>query len=435
MDKEKIKQYLLDFQEKKFKNIIERDIKIKTSEKIHSLIGARRVGKTYMLFNKINELEKEGIDKKQIIYINFESPILNDIVAKEIREILEIQFSLFPEIVNKKLYLFIDEPQVIDNWELAIRDLYDNFNSYIFITGSSSKLLSKEISTALRGRAIPLIIFPLSFEEFLKFKKEEFDINKLSTESKSKLKNYIEEYLSFGGYPEIVLEEEKEEKLKILKSYFDLIVYKDLIDRYKIKNTKIIKWLINYLMSSISKEISLNKIFLNLKSKGVKLSKNTLYDYFSILEDSFFISLLRKFDYSIKKEGLSIPKVYLNDIGFLNLFSEKDFGKKMENLVNLHLLIKKEKSPLKKIFYWKSSENKEVDFIISERQKVISAIQVCCSLNDIDTYEREVNSLISCLDFFKLKKGLIITRDLEKKEKIKGKEIEFIPLWKWLLQK
>lgn len=404
MDKEKIKQYLLDFQEKKFQNIIERDIRIKTSKKIYSLIGARRVGKTYLLFNKINELEKEGIDRKQIIYINFENPILNDIMAKEIREVLKIQFSLFPEIINKKLYLFIDEPQVIDNWELAIRELHDNFNSHIFITGSSSKLLSKEISTALRGRAIPLIIFPLSFKEFLKFKKEEFDINKLSTESESKLKNYFEEYLSFGGYPEIVLEEEKEEKLKILKSYFDLIVYKDLIDRYKIKNTKIIKWLINYFMSSISKEVSLNKIFLNLKSKGIKLSKNTLYEYFSILEDSFFISLLRKFNYSIKKEDLSIPKVYLNDVGFLNLFSERDFGKRMENIVNLHLLIKKETSPLQKIFYWKSSKNKEVDFIISERQKIISAIQVCYSLNDIDTYKREVNSLISCLDFFKLKK-------------------------------
>lgn len=434
MDKEKIKQYLLDFQEKKVKDIFERDIEIKTSKKIHSIIGARRVGKTYLLFDKINKLEKEGINKKQIIYLNFESPILGEINYQEIRDILEIQFSLFPEIINQKLYIFIDEPQVVDKWELAIRDLHDNFDSYIFITGSSSKLLSKEISTTLRGRSVSLSVFPLSFKEFIRFRKGDFDINKLNTESKSRLKNNIEEYLSFGGYPEIVLETNKEEKLKILKSYFELVVYKDLVDRYNIKNTRIIKWLINYIVNSVSKEISLNKIFLNLKSRGIKLSKNTLYEYLSNLEDSFFVFLLRRFDYSIKREDLSIPKVYLNDVGILNLFSEKDFGKRMENIVYLNLLIEREKFPFREIFYWKSSENKEVDFIIRDKQKITSAIQVCYSLKNINTYEREINSLISCLESFNLNKGTIITNDEDKKEKIKGKDIEFIPLWKWLLK-
>lgn len=434
METEKIKQYLLDFQGKKFKDIIKRDTNIKTSKKIHSLIGARRVGKTYLLFNKINELQEQGVNKKQIIYINFESPILNDITSKEIREILEIQFLLFPDIVGKKLYLFIDEPQVIENWEIAIRDLHDNFDSYIFITGSSSKLLSKEISTSLRGRSMAMVVFSLSFREFLKFKKFEFNIKKLNTEMKARLKNYLDEYMFFGGYPEVVLESDKEEKLKILQSYFDLTIYKDLIERYKIKNTKIIKWMINYFLSSVTKEISLNKIFLNLKSKGVKVSKNTLYEYFSILEDSFFISLLRKFDYSIKREEISTPKIYLNDIGFLNLFSEGDRGKRMENIVCNQLLRQKENNPLRDIFYWKSSEKKEVDFIVKERSKIISAIQVCYSLRDISTYDREVNSLLSCIDFFKLKKGIIITNDIEKEKTIKGKKIKFIPLWKWLLE-
>jgi predicted AAA+ superfamily ATPase len=434
MDKIKIKQYLLDFQERKFPKIIPRDILLKQSGKIYSIIGARRVGKTYLLFKKIRELLESGIERERIIYLNFESPLLNDINYKEIREILELQFELFPEIIDEKLFLFVDEPQEIEKWELAIRDLHDSFNAQIFITGSSSKLLSKEIATALRGRALPIVVPSLSFKEFLRFKNVEFDVNKLSSKTKSVINNKLEEYLNFGGYPEVALAEENEEKLKILKSYFDLVVYKDLVERYRIKNITIIKWLIKYLISSVTKEVSVNKVFLNLKSQGIKVSKNTLYDYLSILEDSFFISLVRKFNDSLKKEGLSIPKIYLNDVGFLNLFSERDVGKRMENIVFNHLLMEKEKTPLKEIFYWKSSENKEVDFLIKERGKTVSAMQVSYSLNDVNTYEREVNSLISCLNLFSLKKGTIITKDMEGKKSIKGFTIEFVPLFKWLLK-
>jgi len=432
MDKQKIRQYLVDFQERKFEDLIPRNFNISISKKIHSLIGSRRVGKTYLLFQKIKELEKEKINRKQIIYINFESPLLEGLKFSEIREILEIQAEIFPEFLSNKIYLFIDEPQVIEKWEIAIRDLHDNFDSNIFITGSSSKLLSKEISTTLRGRAIPIVIFPLSFKEFLKFKNFEFNINQLSTETKSKIINLYSEYLSFGGYPEIVLEKNKDEKLKILKTYFDLIIYKDLIDRYKIKNTKIIKWLINYFISSTTKEVSLNKIFLNLKSRKIKISKNTLYEYFSILEDSFFIFLLRKMSHSIKNEDISTPKIYLNDIGFLNLFSEEDMGKKMENMVYLQLLREKENSSTKDVFYWKSLDNREVDFIIRDKNKIIQAIQVCYKITD-ENKDREINSLISCLESFNLKGGLILTNDLEKEEIILGKKIKFIPLWKWLL--
>ena len=186
MDKEKIKRYLLDFNKRNF-NLIDRDLVIKESNKIQTIIGARRVGKTSLLFNKIQNLEKSGIPRKQIIYFNFESPILSDISYKEISELIDVQWSLFPETIKKKLYIFIDEPQVINKWELAIRDIYDRYNCQIFLTGSSSKLLSKEIATSLRGRSITNLLLPLSFKEFLAFKKLKFDINKIDTETRSKL--------------------------------------------------------------------------------------------------------------------------------------------------------------------------------------------------------------------------------------------------------
>jgi len=433
MDREKIKHYLMDFQEREFTGLKDRTLQLKDSSKIQTVIGARRVGKTYLLFNKIRELEKNGIKRKQIMYLNFEHPLLNEVSYQEVREIIELQWSIFPEIIKKKLYLFIDEPQSISKWELVVRELYDDYNCHIFITGSSSKLLSREISTSLRGRAITNLLLPLSFKEFIYFKNFNTGTDKLSTKSKAQLMNYLEEFLKFGGYPEIMLENNINDKLKIMKDYFDLIIFKDLIDRYNVKNTKIIKWLINYLVNSVSKEVSLNKIYLSLKSGGIKLSKNTLYEYFSMLEDSFFIFPIRKFEYSIKSEGLSIPKIYLDDIGFLNLFSIEDYGKRMENIYFLELLRKKNNEPLMDIHYWKTSDGKEVDFIISRGRKVKSAIQVCYSLSDNKTKEREINSLVSCLNHFQLKEGLIITKDFEGIENINGKTIKIIPLWKALL--
>ncbi len=432
MDKDKIKQYIIDFQEKDLPNSIKRDTEIKTSSKIQTIIGARRVGKTYLLFNKMKELLDSKIDKKQIIYLNFEKPILHDISYKEIKEIIEIHWSVYPETANKKIYLFVDEPQNLGNWEIAIRDLHDQENFIIFITGSSSKLLSREIATSLRGRAISTTLLPLSFEEFLRFKGFNFFKNELSTAIKAKIMNYFEEYLKFGGYPEIVLEEDENNKIKILKDYFDLTIYKDLVDRYRIKNTQVIKWMVDCMVSSTAKNVSLNNMFLILKSKGIKVSKNTLYEYFSMLEDSFFLFALRKFDYSAQKKALSIPKIYLDDSGFLNLFSLEEYGKRLENAVFLQLM--RDKKELDNINYWKSSEDKEVDFVLSRGKKVVSAIQVCYSLNEQKTMEREIMSLLDSLKTFKLEEGLILTKDESDEIIVKGKKIIIKPVWKWLLE-
>ena len=434
MDKEKIKRYLLDFNKRNF-NLIDRDLVIKESNKIQTIIGARRVGKTSLLFNKIQNLEKSGIPRKQIIYFNFESPILSDISYKEISELIDVQWSLFPETIKKKLYIFIDEPQVINKWELAIRDIYDRYNCQIFLTGSSSKLLSKEIATSLRGRPITNLLLPLSFKEFLAFKKLKFDINKIDTETRSKLLNYIEEYLLYGGYPEVVLENDKNEKMKIVKDYFDLVIYKDIVERYNLKNTKVIRWLMNSLISSTAKELSINNLYNNLKSQGIKISKNTLYYNFNIFEDSFFIFALRKYENSEKQSGLSIPKIYLDDVSFLNLFSIQEQGKRLENTVFLQLLRQKEKNPLITLNYFKTTDNKEIDFIIKEGKKISSIIQVCNNLSNTETKSREINSLITSLNQFKLNEGIIITNESDyKEEKIEGKTIKMIPLWKWLLE-
>ncbi len=191
--------------------------------------------------------------------------------------------------------------------------------------------------------------------------------------------------------------------------------------------------LIDLVVSSTANEFSLNKHYLDLKSRGLKLGKNTVYEYFNHLIDSFFIFSLKKFSYSRRTENLSLSKIYLGDIGFLNLYSLENFGSRLENIVFLELFRKIHKNPLWHLNYWKSLDGYEVDFLLSKNRKVKQAIQVCMETVNQKTKERELRSLLLCLKEFNLKKGIILTKNESSEEKIDGRIIKTIPVWKWLL--
>ncbi|MEA3329168.1 MAG: ATP-binding protein [Nanoarchaeota archaeon] len=429
MDFESISEYLLDFNKRKLPDLIKRDLKIPDTKKIKTIIGPRRAGKTYFMFQKIKEMINSEIKKEEIIYLNFEDPRLIDLNFKEIKEIIKIQRRLFPKI--NKINLFIDEPQNIKNWEVAIRSLHDECYN-IFLSGSNSKLLSKEIATSLRGRTITYLLLPFSFKEFLKIDNLNLDIKKLNSKEKAILMSYYDKYLEFGGFPEIIFEKDEENKLRIILEYFNMVVYKDIVERYKIKNNELIRWMIKSLINSFSKEFSVNKVYLTLKSQGIKLSKNTLYSYSSMLQDSMFVFFLDKFKKSIRKKELSISKAYLNDVVFSKIGeSSKNLGRKMENIVFLEL--QQRKNPLSEISYWKNEQKQEVDFVIKET-KVKQLIQICYDLKDLDTKKREIRALINAGKELKCKNLLIITHNKDGEEYYKNFKIKFIPLWKWLLK-
>ncbi|MBS3157066.1 ATP-binding protein, partial [Candidatus Woesearchaeota archaeon] len=342
MNIKEITEYLVDFQHREFPSLIKRDLEIKETKKIISIIGPRRAGKTYFIYQSMEEMLKD-MKRENLIYLNFEDTRLLGITFKDIKEIIKLQWKLYPNSM-KKLVVFIDEPQNIKNWEHAVRSLYDE-GFKIFLTGSSSKLLSKEIASSLRGRTLSYLLMPFSFREVLKLKKFECSFNKLSSKERSLLDYYLDNYIKLGGFPEILIEEDKQTQIKILKEYLDLIVYRDVVERYNLKNTKLIQWLIKCLIASFSKEFSVHKTYLTLKSQGIKVSKNTLYTYVSLLEDSLFAFFIPSFSQSQRKKGFSINKVYINDIGFVNLLEvSTDRGKRMENIVFLEL--QRRKSPL-----------------------------------------------------------------------------------------
>ncbi|MCK4745063.1 ATP-binding protein [Candidatus Parcubacteria bacterium] len=431
MDKKNaFKIIIKEFHELKLPEIKERDLILpqKTS-KIITLSGSRRAGKTYYFYQMIQKL-KEKTDFSRIVYVNFEDDRLLPLTVKDLDDLIEAYFELYPENKYKKTYLFFDEIQNIDNWELFIRRIYDKEKIKIFLTGSSSKLLSKEIATSLRGRTLNYQIFPLSFQEFLKFKDVKIGKNFVYSQVRFKIKKLFQEYAVFGGFPEIVLEND-DLKMAVLKNYYDLIIYRDLAERFSIRNTDFLKSLSKYLLTNFSALFSINAYYKNLE-KSSRPAKETVFEYLSYLQEIELIFLLPIFSYSLKIQQVNPKKNYVIDNGLRNAVSfrfSQDFGRLLENLVFIEL-----KRRNKEIYYYK--QKKECDFIVMNNLKASQAIQVTQELNK-NNKEREVNGLIEAMREYHIKQGLILVQDLKERaeEKINGRKIEFVPLWEWLLKK
>ncbi|MDO8537586.1 MAG: ATP-binding protein [archaeon] len=427
MSKKDVFKYLIsDFHSRELPGLIERRLKLPETSKTISLIGPRRSGKTFYFYQLIRELEKKLVPKNKIVYINFEDDRILPLKINDLNDLIEAYFELYPENKARQIYFFFDEIQNIPQWEAFIRRIIDQEKAKIFITGSSSKLLSKEIATALRGRTITFQLLPLSFKEFLEFKAIKLEKNFEYSPQRFVIKKLFEEYLLFGGFPEVAIEE-PELKQKILKEYFELILQKDIIDRFSIRNTFLLKNLVKYLITNLASIFSINS-YHKIASKQSPAAKDTIMEYISYLEDANLIHLIPIFDYSLKKQQANPKKAFCIDNGLRNAVAftfSKDEGKLAENLAFIEFKRKE-----KETFYWKNKN--EVDFIIKNKNNSLEAINVSYT-NEIN--EREINGLIEFSKTFKKTKKLtIITKDIEKTEKLSGKTIHFIPLWKWLLK-
>ncbi|MEA3343310.1 MAG: ATP-binding protein [archaeon] len=421
MEKKEVFKYLIkEWHESEIPQLNKRMLKIPETNKIVSLIGSRRTGKTFYFYQLIKEL-RNRIDATQILYINFEDDRILPLEMSDLNTIIEAYFELYPENTEKMIYLFFDEIQNIKNWELFVRRIYDRKKTKIFVTGSSSKLLSKEIATSLRGRTISFYLYPLSFREFLEFKKIELTDDFEYSNARFNIKKQLETYLYDGGFPEVTIET-RELKQKILRNYYEMFIYRDLVERYSIRNIALLKKIAMFLITNISSEFSLNSYYKTIK-KECPAGKETLFEYLSYLEDINIIHLVPIFSYSLKKQQVNPRKVYCIDTGLRNAVSfvfSKDEGKLAENIVFMELK-RREKEP----YYWKNKG--EVDFVLKNKDNYLTAINVSYT-DSLD--DRETKALLEFRDEFapRVKDLLLITKDIEKTEN----GIKFVPLWKWL---
>lgn len=426
-----LEEVIAEFHKEPIPPRFKRELFIPTDiNRVVTIIGLRRVGKTYLLFHAISELLDNGLDKKRIFYINFEDERLSELSTKNLTEIIELYYKINPDADT--LYLFLDEIQVVDGWELFIRRLIERKDVRIFITGSSSKLLSMEIATSLRGRTLSFSLFPLSFREYL----EAMDFSPAFPFIESErgiLKSHLESFMQYGGFPEL-LDNDRMIKIRILKEYVDLMIYRDLVERYGIEKIAALKFMIKSLIRNFSRELSVRKLGNYLQSANIPLSSKKLYEYFSYLEDINFVFTIRKYGKGLREVEGSIPKIYLIDLGFVTLHGIDDRGRRIENMVAIELFRRKHyQNPLLEIHYWKGSQGIEVDFVLVEGMQVRQLIQVCYDLSDVFTKERELKSIVTASKELDCNDLLVITWDYEAQEEFKGKNLNFIPLWKWLL--
>ncbi|MDP2947229.1 MAG: ATP-binding protein, partial [Nanoarchaeota archaeon] len=297
INKEKWASLIKDFYEMELPKTFEREIEIPLEIPINrsiSIIGPRRAGKTYLMFGLIKKLFLK-YEKNSVLYLNFETAGLLPLEVEDLVLMKEVFFELNPNLKKTDAWFFLDEVQNVSNWELFIRTCLDE-GIKVFISGSSSKMLSKDIATSMRGRTLTYSIFPFSFREYLSSRNILFGKH-FSSSEKSKIVNSFNEYLYNGGYPEQIIYSEEREK--ILSNIYETTLFKDVIERENIRNIKVIRMLIKALISS--KEFSVNKFYNYLKSMNIKVSKNSLYNYTEYLGDAFFVFLLKKFDLSYKK--------------------------------------------------------------------------------------------------------------------------------------
>lgn len=429
-----IRTILYDWKERKLPESIPRNINLSAylniqPSKIIAITGFRRVGKTYLTFNLIKELLKSA-SREEIIYINFEDERIPP-KTEFLTQLIPIIKQTFKSPIK---FLFLDEIHNIPLWSKWLRRIHDREKITIFITGSSSKVSSREIPTELRGRCLEVNLFPLSFKEFLRFKNIEinFEALKYSEEEKIKLDNALEEYIFYGGMPEVVLIPE-ERKLEILQEYYKTVLRRDLVEKFKIKNEEGLFAMARLLLNSTY--FSISKLYNTLKSMNYNIGKGTLQKYLSYLESSYFLCPLLILSAKIKQQLQTSRKVHFIDNGFLSSLSlkfSKNYGRLYENAVFLELIRRYQHKV--EIFYWRNSLGKEVDFVIRENFRIRNLIQVCYDIEDEDTRKRELSSLLSAQREFECDDLSVITRGYEAEERIRHKSIKFIPLWKWLLQ-
>jgi len=405
----KIKEIIINFWKKENLSFYDRNFNFPNFsnwiKKAITLVWPRRSWKTSICMLKINTLLNTWINIRNIFYINFEDERLIDFNIKDFDIILKSYFELSELKVNdKNIFFFFDEIQNVIWWEKFIVRILNDFNINITITWSSAKMLSKEVDTALRWKNISFEILPLDFNEYLTFKWEKLEKNyKYSIDELNNFKKIAKDFITWWWFPEIVLEENKEIKKWILKNYYDLIFYKDIIDRYEVRDISNLKKFRKILVSEFWNLVSLNKI-----SSNLNVSYSIILNWYEYFQDSYFWFALKKFSFSSLSVERSMSKFYISDNGFFSTnfldLNNMNLSRLFENTVFLEFrkawFIENEN-----IFYYKD-KNYDIDFILFKNWKVIP-VQVCYELNK-QNYSREVEKLEKFVKIFKLEKWVLV---------------------------
>ncbi|MEJ2170153.1 MAG: ATP-binding protein [Desulfobacterales bacterium] len=402
---------------------------IKNWHNLWSELGFFNDGKSTLLYQIIEDLKRNGVKNENILYINFFDDRLMDIKRGKISLVAEAYFSIYPEKKGAEtIYCFFDEIQEADNWEPFVDRILRTEKCEVFISGSSAKMLSKELASQMRGRSIPWELFPFSFKEFADYKNA--DYRKLTTKNRLILKKCFDEYFNKGGFPEVRNVSDKI-RLMIHQEYYKTILHRDVIERFNAIHPQAVILAGYRLISSAGSLYSINRMTSYLKSMGHKISKGFVSDCIGWFEDAYFLFSLKIFSESVTIQNVNAKKVYCVDHSMVSSVTSgisTNSGHLLENIIFLHLRRKTER-----LCYYRTSNGKEIDFVWLDAQKKKHLVQVCFSLSDPSTTKREIAALTRAMEELRLTEATIVTLDEDQQIENDGKKIRVIPAWKFLI--
>lgn len=419
MNRDVLKQIIIDQKEMYLNNLlISRDYDLEENVN-YCFVGIRRTGKSYMMYQQIHNLMNDGISSSQIVYVNFEDERLLEIGVDDLNTILEIGIEFSGS--KGKPYLFLDEIQNVDGWEKFVRRVAD-MKYRINITGSNSKMLSKEIASTLGGRFMIVNVFPYSFKEYLSANHiENIMVDQIGTKKRADIVSQYEQYVTYGAFPELV---DIKNKRVFLNNIYQTVYLRDIITRNKITNDFAVRLILKKIAESVTKALSFNRLTNIVKSAGISIGKQTVINYVGHMLDSYLIFSLQNYAAKLVEKETS-PKYYFMDTGLLGLMLLDCKTAQLENLVAVELI---RRYGFDNVYFFEN--NIEVDFYVpSENLAIQVSMQV---LGDVDTLKRETRAFVKLNDFIPNTKCLLITNSEETTLKCDDIEIDMIPAWKWL---
>lgn len=399
-------------------------------QRIVTVTGVRRCGKSSLLHLTINRLLASGVDKEQILYIGFDDERLANMNVSDFDEILQAYRLMYPDRPLSSVYMFFDEIQIVKGWELFVLRVYKSYCKNVYVTGSTAQMLSGEMSSALRGWPDEYTEYPLSFREFIAFKG--IKANRYTEEGAALMANMFNSYLLTGGFPQAVLANVETERVKLLQAYFNTMLFRDMIEHYNISaSPSVVRYFLKRVFNNITKPSSVNNIYNDLKSQGLKLSKDSLYQWLDYACNIFLLHKVPKYSKSVIKQSTSLSKYYVADFALAKsvlLPQSEEKGKALENAVYMHLA--RHLNENEQIFYF--NEGAECDFVIANDEGVKELIQVCWELDEFNT-PRECGGLCAASAATGCKKASIITCNQAQSIHYGDLQINVVAAWDFML--
>lgn len=392
--------------------------------------GMRRTGKTYTTYQRMRALVDSGIPLERIVHVNFDDDRLKGLKMEHLRLVGDIHAEMFPDAAKEQCWYFLDELQDVKGWELYARRLLDSHKVQLCLTGSSSKMLSGEIATQMRGRSIDVEVFPLSFAEFIRFNSlaKSVPTAPYSSRAAGFLRHAMRRYLDEGGFPDVQGDDYRI-RVRTLQGYVDAVLYRDVIERHEVPSVQALRYTLEYIKSNFAHKISTRAISGTLKALGISDNREYISDYLDWLEQAYLIYRVPIRTDSLSVRRMNPDKFYLVDTGLARAVTPKSdaaSGWLLENLVFLSL-----RRGDNKIEYFNTEKGEEVDFLVTDRAtKKRRLIQVAWEMSSPGTEARELSALKSAKNELEIDDCTVVTWDDERK--IDG--VKIVPVWKWSLE-